>query len=56
MNELFDSLLRLLVLIVASCIAIRLAYDTARPALPLIGLAILVVAVVRIVVWYRDRW
>jgi hypothetical protein len=56
MNELFDSTLKLLVLLVAVCIAIRLAYDAVRPALPVIGILIVIVVVVRVIAWYRDRW
>jgi predicted signal transduction protein with EAL and GGDEF domain len=55
-TELFNNFLKLLVVVVAACVAIRLAYDAVRPALPVIGILIVVVVVVRVIAWYRDRW
>ena len=56
MNQLFDSTLKLLVLLVAVCVAIRLAYDAIHPALPFVGLLVLVIAGLRLYRWYRERW
>lgn len=56
MNELFDKFFKLLVLMVAACIAIRLAYDAVRPAIPLLSVLIVVAAVVWVISWYRNRW
>lgn len=56
MNDLLDNFMKLLVVVVATCIAIRLAYDAVRPTLPVIGILIVIVVVVRVIAWYRDRW
>jgi hypothetical protein len=47
---------RFLVGIVAVAVAIRVAYELVRPVLPLLLTAVIVVAIVRLVGWYRGRW
>lgn len=56
MNDLFDKTLKLLVVLVAACIAIRVVYDAIRPALPALSILIVLVVVVRVIVRYRERW
>jgi uncharacterized protein YqgC (DUF456 family) len=56
MNDLFDSFMKLLVVLVATCVAIRLAYDVVRPAIPAISIVVIAIAVWQLVRWYRDRW
>jgi len=55
-NELFNNFSKLLVVVVAACVAIRLAYDAVRPAIPALGVLIVLVVVVRVIAWYRGRW
>ena len=56
MNNLLDNFMKLLVAVVATCVAIRLAYDVVRPAIPALSILIVLVVVVRVIAWYRDRW
>jgi len=42
--------------IVAVAIAIRLTYELLRPALPALAVVVSLVAVARLVAWYRGRW
>lgn len=56
MDDLLDNFLKLLVVVVATCVAIRLAYDVVRPAIPALSILIVVVVLVRVIAWYRDRW
>jgi hypothetical protein len=54
--NLLEPFLRFVLGLVLCAFAIRLAYDAVRPALPAIGILIVLVAVVRVIAWYRDRW
>ena len=48
--------IRFLAGIVAVAAAIRLTFELLRPVLPLLVVAMVVLAVVRAVSWWRGRW
>lgn len=48
--------LRFLALVLATAIMINLAWMLIRPAMPFIAGLIVLIAVVHIVRWYRERW
>ena len=48
--------LRFLAGIVAVAVAIRLTYELLRPVIPVLLVLAVVVAIARLVAWYRGRW
>lgn len=48
--------LRFLAGVVAVAVAIRLTYELLQPVLPALAVLAVVVAIVRLVGWYRERW
>lgn len=48
--------LRFLAGIVAVALAIRLTFELLQPVMPYLLAALVVLATVRLVAWYRGRW
>ena len=51
-----DPWLRFLFWIVATAVAIHVAWALVQPALPALAVLVVLVVVVRLIVWYRGRW
>ena len=48
--------LRFLAAIVAVAVAIRLTYELLQPVIPALLVLAVIVAIARLVAWYRGRW
>jgi len=51
-----DPWLRFLFGIVATSVAIHVAWALVQPALPALAVLIVLAVLVRLIVWYRGRW
>lgn len=51
-----NPLIRLLIGIVAIAAALRITWLLVEPLLPVLAVALVAFALIRVALWYRDRW